>query len=66
LPDVERDAARIKFREVLFTVRDENGTWNDRVFPRSAGYGTAMSVLALLQVEVTKAHALTHAKKPAQ
>ena len=66
LPDVERDAARIKFREVLFTVRDENGTWNDRVFPRSAGYGTAMSVLALLQVEVTKAHALTHAEKPAQ
>ena len=66
LPDVERDAARIKFREVLFTVRDENGTWNDRVFPRSAGYGTAMSVLALLQVEMTKAHALTHAEKPAQ
>ena len=44
----------------------ENGTWNDRVFPRSAGYGTAMSVLALLQVEMTKAHALTHAEKPAQ
>ena len=28
-----------------------DGTWNDRVFPRSASYGTAMSVLAILAPE---------------
>jgi hypothetical protein len=32
-------------------VRDADGTWNDRVFPRSASFGTAMSVLALLEAD---------------
>ncbi len=63
LPDAERTIARAKFREVLFSVRDGNGTWNDRVFPRSAGYGTAMSILALMQVEVTNAHIAKHPTK---
>jgi hypothetical protein len=47
LPEADRPALRTKFRELLFKVRDEDGTWNDRVFPRSASFGTAMSVLAL-------------------
>jgi len=29
-------------------VREEDGGWNDRVFPRSESFGTAMSMLALL------------------
>lgn len=49
LPPAERDVDRAKFRELLFTVRDQDGSWNDRVFAKSAAYGTAMSVLALLE-----------------
>ncbi len=51
LPETERAANRTKFRELLFKVRDADGTWNDRVFPRSASFGTAMSVLALLEAD---------------
>ncbi|MEY4116872.1 MAG: hypothetical protein RLZZ116_200 [Planctomycetota bacterium] len=49
LPESERAANRTRFRELLFKVRDGDGTWNDRVFPRSASFGTAMSVLALVE-----------------
>ena len=49
LPEADRPALRTKFRELLFKVRDEDGTWNDRVFSRSASFGTAMSVLALAE-----------------
>ena len=49
LPEAERTAHRARFRELLFQVRDQDGTWNDRVFPRSASFGTAMSVLALME-----------------
>jgi len=48
LPEAERAAGRARFRELLFKVRDADGTWNDRVFPRSASFGTSMSILALL------------------
>jgi hypothetical protein len=60
LPEADRPALRAKFRELLFKVRDEDGTWNDRVFPRSRSFGTAMSVLALAEAgrtEVGKAGA---------
>jgi len=33
-------------------VREEDGGWNDRVFARSANFGTAMSMLALLSPEL--------------
>ena len=49
LPEAERPPLREKFRELLFKVRDADGTWNDRVFPRSAAFGTAMGVLALAE-----------------
>ena len=51
LPEAERAENRAKFRELLFKVRDGDGTWNDRVFPRSASFGTAMSVLALVEAD---------------
>ena len=51
LPEAERTAHRARFRELLFQVRDQDGTWNDRVFPRSASFGTAMSALALVEAE---------------
>jgi hypothetical protein len=36
------------FNELLFRTRSAEGTWNDRVFPRSANFGTAMSMMALV------------------
>jgi hypothetical protein len=31
------------------SVRDDDGSWNDRVFPRSAAYGTAVTLLAFTE-----------------
>jgi hypothetical protein len=47
LPKEERGRLRQSFRELLFRTREKDGTWNDRVFPRSSSFGSAMSVLAL-------------------
>ncbi len=49
LPAAERAEYRRRLLERLFVTRDEDGSWNDRVFPRSASYGTAMVALALLE-----------------
>ncbi|MFN0136789.1 MAG: prenyltransferase/squalene oxidase repeat-containing protein [Phycisphaerae bacterium] len=48
LPPERRERERARLLEVVLRTRDEDGTWNDRVFPRSRNYGTAMIVLALL------------------
>jgi hypothetical protein len=48
LPARARDEYRRRLLERLFQVRGEDGAWNDRVFPRTASYSTAMAVLALL------------------
>jgi hypothetical protein len=47
LPDAERADYRRKLTDLLFSVRQADGSWNDRVFPRSASFGTAMTMLAL-------------------
>ncbi|MEM7228980.1 MAG: prenyltransferase/squalene oxidase repeat-containing protein [Planctomycetota bacterium] len=52
LPEDERPEYRRRMQEALFRTRDDLGTWNDRVFERSANYGTAMSILALLTPDV--------------
>ena len=49
LPEPERAAWRDRLHRLLMSVRDEDGTWNDRVFPRSAAYGTAVTVLAFTE-----------------
>ncbi|MCA9291878.1 MAG: hypothetical protein KDA25_12170 [Phycisphaerales bacterium] len=55
LPEREREEYRVRFREILFRTRDaDEGTWNDRVFPRSANYGTAMSLLAILMPDTRR------------
>jgi hypothetical protein len=46
LPDRARERERVL--ALLLKTRDPDGTWNDRVFPRSRNYGTAMATLALL------------------
>ena len=49
LPEAERAAWRDRLNRLLMSVRDEDGSWNDRVFPRSAAYGTAVTVLAFTE-----------------
>jgi hypothetical protein len=48
LPKAERDEYRRHVNELLFSVRDENGSWNDRVFERTSAYGTAMAMMAIM------------------
>jgi hypothetical protein len=48
LPDKSRAKERDRLLDVILKTRDDDGTWNDRVFDRSKNYGTAMIVLALL------------------
>jgi hypothetical protein len=53
LPTRERGEYRRRLRELVMKTRDVAGTWNDRVFPRSANYGTAMSILTLRCADTT-------------
>ncbi len=48
LPNGDQASERARLLEKLLRTRDADGTWNDRVFPRTRNYGTAMSVIALL------------------
>jgi hypothetical protein len=48
LPQSERAEYRRRVNDLLFSVRGEDGAWNDRVFERSSAYGTAMATLAVL------------------
>ncbi len=47
LPERERAEYRRHIHALIERTRSDEGTWNDRVFPRSACYGTAMVSLAL-------------------
>jgi hypothetical protein len=48
LPSAEkREQLRAKLRLVLARSREGDGSWNDRQFGRSGGYGTAFALLAL-------------------
>ena len=51
LPAAEQPELAERFLATLLKSRDTDGTWNDRVFPRSAAYSSAMSVLALLDIK---------------
>lgn len=48
LPAEKRSQAYERLAETLLKTKDEDDTWNDRVFDRSRGFGTACSVMALL------------------
>jgi len=48
LPEKDRPALRKSLREVIWRTRESNGGWNDRIFPRTESYSTAMVILALL------------------
>lgn len=48
LPEKERPAFRDQLEKLLWKTRQANGAWNDRIFPRTESYCTAMSLLALM------------------
>lgn len=52
LPQDERGNYRERVRELLMGVRLEKGTWNDRVFERTANFGTAMAMMALMMPDL--------------
>ena len=52
LPEARREKHRDKLRKMLWKTRDKNGGWNDRIFPRTQSYSTAMAALALLAPEI--------------
>lgn len=47
LPRQDRPEYRKRVLQLLFTTRREDGTWNDRVFPRTANFGTSMAILSV-------------------
>lgn len=47
LPRQDKREYRRRVLELLFGTRREDGTWNDRVFPRTANYGTSMAILSV-------------------
>jgi hypothetical protein len=47
LPEAERASYRERLDKLFWAVREADGGWNDRVFPRSENFGTAMTLLAL-------------------
>ncbi len=49
VPPEKRADYRQKLYQRLWQVREESGGWNDRVFPRSENYGTAMTMLSLCE-----------------
>ncbi|MCP3918724.1 MAG: hypothetical protein GY711_24525 [bacterium] len=48
LPEGERQRWRDRMVEVLWRTREEHGGWNDRIFPRTESYSTAMVLQALI------------------
>jgi hypothetical protein len=52
LPEGVRQEYREHLCGVVFRVRHEDGRWNDRVFARSANYGTAMAMMALQMQDI--------------
>ncbi|NBX35989.1 MAG: hypothetical protein EBR10_02025 [Planctomycetes bacterium] len=48
LPEPRRSELRAQLNWLLWQTREDDGTWNDRVFRRSAAYGTAMAMMSAL------------------
>jgi hypothetical protein len=47
LDGAQREESRRKVAALMWATRSGEGTWNDRVFPRSAAFGTATAMMAL-------------------
>ena len=55
LPEADRAPYRKKLMELLFSTREKDGVWNDRVFPRSRAYGTSIALQVITQPEAPPA-----------
>ena len=55
LPEADRAPYRKKLMELLFSTREKDGVWNDRVFPRSRAYGTSIALQIMTQPEAKPA-----------
>lgn len=53
----QRDKFREQMRQILARSVDETGTWNDRQFGRSAGYGTGMALMTAHMPHLPRPHA---------
>ncbi len=47
LPEGERGEYRRRITQLLWATKGDDGSWNDRVFPRSAAFGTSMALLTI-------------------
>lgn len=52
----QRNKFREQMRQILARSVDETGTWNDRQYGRSAGYGTAMALMTAHMPRLPKPH----------
>lgn len=52
----QREELRGKLRQVLARSREDDGSWNDRQFGRSGGYGTALAILTMHMAHLPKPH----------
>lgn len=52
----QRDKFREQMRQILARSVDGGGTWNDRQFGRSAGYGTAMALMTAHMPRLPRPH----------
>jgi hypothetical protein len=59
----EKEALRTKMRVYLARSRDASGSWNDRQFDRSAGYGTALAILCMHMPHLPKPESRAAAPK---
>ena len=55
LPEADRAPYRKKLMELLFSTREKDGVWNDRVFLRSRAYGTSIALQIMTQSEAKPA-----------
>ncbi|MDO8349276.1 MAG: prenyltransferase/squalene oxidase repeat-containing protein [Planctomycetota bacterium] len=55
MPDAgKREVLRGKLRQFLARSREADGSWNDRQFGRSGGYGTALALMVLHMAHLPK------------
>lgn len=65
LPEADRPERRKQLREILWKIREPDGSWNDRVFERSRSYGTAMTMHALQRPWLSQPATWSESKKEA-
>ena len=65
LPEQLRAEYRTRMQELLWRTIESNGSWNDRIFPRTQSYSTAMSVLALIAPSLPSVREFKPAEKKA-